>query len=976
MKKTLLLVAFIFFSVASLLAQGVPAGMKYQAVARDADGNVLGLKKVGLEIRLYAGGPAGDLVFEETHQVTTNVLGLFDVTIGQGVAKRNTLEEVNWSQYEVWMEIGIDEDGGEQFKTISTTKLLTVPYAFHAATAGNIVASPEQQLQFPEPDCSTDPCDCDGAYSEVKVYYFGENAVDIEVYGNSSLTNLITTFSGVNKGDLLTIDGSSTSIGTLYSKTYFRVINLAGETCITWFRTKCPTNSWPGATDDNRIVGLTFGDFTVFSRTDNETGTECSISDTNQDWHVGGNVVEADNNTMGTRNNQDVNFITNDIPRGILTKDGDLGIFNNVYLNTLGGNTINNGDFTVANEKSALFSGTLTADLATDLNASLNVDGPTNLQSSLNVNNNSSTVLSGSLLTQGNATFNQHVLLDNASLSSTNVSNGALVVNGGVGIGENLNVGGIAKFGGPVEFGGAVAITDVTESTSSATGALVVSGGVGIQKRLNVAGAAQVNNTFKVETNNVVSIPGGYDAGLTNTSKVGTGHIAHFRNSGDGSGILVQVGSGTPQNKNNFLTFLNSSGQIVGRIEGESSSSDLANNLGYQQDLEFAEEDIILESTAMAIVVAEGVMQTIELAGAIGSSTACVGFGACVTTPSPGEIAAAVAMEVIAIANIALQAANLAIAVENKQQFISLYMDEIGVTFASGAEDYAEYLPKLNLEDDFAPGEVVGMKNGYISKKTWEADRIMVISHNPAVLGGMPGTGEEDKYEMVAFLGQIPTMVMGKVNPGDYILPTGNGDGLGIAKHPDSMRPEDYKQILGVAWDGSKEGGLNMIKVAVGLNTNDLTDLVSKQNEEIETQKQKIEDQQEEIESLKDQMSILADLVPGFREAAGIEATHQGHDHTTEALAFEPGSIEQQAIDASANGEVIMIEVTRQHFEEGLELARKKLVDAGADLEKHPFWMQIDNDASYKDSVFKRVKSQMSESLHYHNDINKRMGQE
>jgi hypothetical protein len=976
MKKTLLLALLIIASAVSSFSQGVPSGMKYQAVARDADGKVLGLKKVGLEIRLYAGGPDGKLVFEEDHQVMTSVLGLFDVTIGEGVARTGTLEEVNWSAYEIWMEIGLDEDGGQNFKTISTTRLLTVPYAFHAATAGNIVTDLEEKIVFPEPDCSSDPCDCDGAYSEVKVYYFGENAVNIEVYGNSSLTNLITTFTDVNKGDLLTIDGTSTSIGSLYSKTYFRVTNLAGESCITWFRTKCPTNSWPGATDDNRIVGLTFGDFTVFSRTDEETGTECSISDTNQDWHVGGNVVEADNNTMGTRNNQDVNFITNDVTRGILTNDGDLGIFNNVYLNTISGNTINNGDFTVANEKSALFSGTLTADLATDLNASLNVDGPTNLQSSLNVNNNSSTILSGTLLTQDNATFNQQVLLDNASLSSTTVSSGALVVNGGVGIGENLNVGGIAKFGGPVEFGGAVAITDETESTNSSTGALVVSGGVGVQKRLNVDGAAQVNNTLIVETSNVVDIPGGYDADLTSTSNVGTGHIAHFRNSGDGSGILVQVGAGTPQNKNNFLTFINSSGQIVGRIEGESSSADLANNLGYQQDLSFATDDVTLEATALAIVIAEGVMQTIELAGAIGSSTVCVGLIPCVTAPSPGEIAAAVAMEVIAIANIALQAANLAIAETNKQQFISLYMDEIGVTFASGAEDYAEYLPKLNVEVDFAPGEIVGMKNGYISKNTWDADRIMVISHNPAVLGGMPGTGEEHKYEMVAFLGQIPTMVMGRVNSGDYILPTGNGDGLGIAKHPDSMRPEDYKQILGVAWEGSKKGGLNMIKVAIGLNTNDLTDLVNKQNEQIDAQKQKIDEQQEEIESLKDQMTILADLVPGFREAAGIEDTHEGHDHTTGVLAFEPGSIEQQAIDAAETGEIIMIDITRQHFEEGLELARKKLVDAGANLEEHPFWMKIDNDPSYKDSVFKRVKSKMDDTLHYHNDINKRMSQE
>lgn len=969
MKKSLLIVSFLITTVISLIAQGVPAGMKYQAVARDADGEILALKKVGLEIRLLTEGPKGKTVFAEVHQVTTNVLGMVNITIGEGKRKIGSLEEVEWSNDEIWMEVGLDQEGGENFATISTTKLLTVPYAFHAATADNILTSPEKQLVFPDPICATDVCDCNGSYTEVKVYYFGPNGVDIEVYGNSSLTTLITSFTGVNKGDLLVIDGTSTAIGALYSKTFFKITNLAGETCVNYFNTRCPTNSYPGALEDYKIVGKTFGSFTVFSRTDQESGTECTVSDTGQDWHVGGNIIEASNNTMGTRNNEDFNFISNDIPRGTFSKDGDLSIFNSVNLNTLGGQTFNNGDFTVTNLKSTLLSGELTVDLATDLNASLNVDGPSNLQSSLNVNNNSATQLSGTLLTQGNATFNQHVLLDNPALSSTTVTSGALVVNGGVGIGENLNVGGTAKFGGPVEFGGAVAITDITESTSATTGALVVSGGVGIGKRLNVDGAAQVNNTFKVETSNVIAIPGGYDPDLTDVAKVGTGHIAEFRNTGDGSGVLVQLGAGTPHNKNNFMTFINSTGQIVGRIEGENGAADLSNNRGYQDDIDFANDDITLESVALAIVVAEGVMQTIELAGAIGSSTACVGFGACVTTPSPGEIAAAVAMEVIAVANIALQTANLAVVVDNKNQFINTYMAEIGVTFASGAEDYAEYLPKLNEEDKFSPGQVVGMKNGYISKNTWDADRIMVISHNPAVLGGLPGSGEEHKYEMVAFLGQIPTMVIGKVTPGDYILPTGNGDGFGIAKHPDLMKMDDYNQILGVAWEASKNAGFNMINVAIGLNTNDLTDVVNRQNEQIKAQKA-------EIESLKDKMDILADLVPGFREAAGMEASHEAHDPVAEIVtSFPAGSLEQQAIDAADRGEMIMIEITREYFEEGLELARKKMLSAGVKIEGHPFWDKIDSDPSYKESVFKRTKAKMDETLHYHNDINKRLGQ-
>lgn len=921
MKKGSLLFIFMICSAVAMIAQVVPSGMKYQAVARDANGEILAMKQISLEIQLLTGGPEGKVSFSEIHQVTTNVLGLFDITIGQGKSKTGIINEVPWSSFDIWMNIGIDETGGQDFTNISTTKLLTVPYAFHAATADDLTTGEGAEKTAPF-------WKVNGNLMTLPLYHFvgTKDYNDLNFRTNDIVRMLISKDGDIFMANSLTV-GHNLTVG---NDAYIR------------------------------------RDLDVDRNADIEV-----------DVHIG--------QDLDVDRNANIDFDVHIGQDLVVDRDAEIGddltVKQNVNLNTVGGQTLNNGNFTVTNQKATLLSGTLTVDLATDLNASLNVDGPSNLQSTLNVNNGSSTNLSGTLLVQDDATFNEHVLLDNAALSSTSVTSGALVVNGGVGIGENLNVGGEAKFGGPVEFGGAVAITDETESTSATTGALIVSGGVGVGKRLNVDGAAQVNNTFKVETSNVVSIPGGYDADLTDSGKVGSGHIAQFRNTGDGSGVLVQVGAGTPHGKNNFITFLNSSGQIVGRIEGENGNSDFLNNREYQDDLDFADDDITLESVGLAITVAEGVMQTIELAGAIGSSTVCVGLVPCVTAPSPGEIAAAIAMEVIAIANIALQAANLAIVVDNKQQVIDTHVALQGITFASGAEDYAEYLPKFNLEDKFSPGEVVGMKNGYISKNTWDADRIMVISHNPAVLGGLPGGGEEHKYEMVAFLGQIPTMVLGKVTAGDYILPSGNGDGFGIAKSPERMRADDYNQILGVAWENSKNNTFNMINVAVGLNTNDLTDLVSEQSEQIKDQKEEIESLKAETESLRDQMSILADLVPGFKEAAGIEGSgiavdhDHDHDHGDEELSFAEGSFEQQVVDASERGEMIMIEITEQHFEEGLNLAKQKLLDAGQKLDDHPFWSKIESDASYKSSIFKKVKAKMDETLHYHNDINKRVRQ-
>ena len=56
--------------------------------------------------------------------------------------------------------------------------------------------------------------------------------------------------------------------------------------------------------------------------------------------------------------------------------------------------------------------------------------------------------------------------------------------------------------------------------------------------------------------------------------------------------------------------------------------------------------------------------------------------------------------------------------------------------------DYAEYLPKANPNEIFYPGDIVGIKGGYVTKKTDDADLIMVVSSRPIVLGNLPAKGD------------------------------------------------------------------------------------------------------------------------------------------------------------------------------------------------------------------------------------------
>ena len=139
MKKIIFnLVLFLFIS-SILSAQTVPQGINYQAVARSADGKLLSEKPISLRISLIANIERNAIVYSEIHQVKTNKYGLFDFVIGKGESQTDDFQEIPWESEQIWLEVAMDENAGEDYKVINTTKLLTVPYAFHAGSANELV---------------------------------------------------------------------------------------------------------------------------------------------------------------------------------------------------------------------------------------------------------------------------------------------------------------------------------------------------------------------------------------------------------------------------------------------------------------------------------------------------------------------------------------------------------------------------------------------------------------------------------------------------------------------------------------------------------------------------------------------------------------------------------------------------------------------------------------------------------------------
>ncbi len=124
MKKPTALIFAILISL-SVFAQN-NYGFKYQAIVRDANGNVNANANVNLEISIVQGKTDGDIVFFENHNITSNSLGLVNLTIGSENPENFSL--IDWANGPYFIKISIDgiEFGSSQF--------MSVPYALHANT--------------------------------------------------------------------------------------------------------------------------------------------------------------------------------------------------------------------------------------------------------------------------------------------------------------------------------------------------------------------------------------------------------------------------------------------------------------------------------------------------------------------------------------------------------------------------------------------------------------------------------------------------------------------------------------------------------------------------------------------------------------------------------------------------------------------------------------------------------------------------
>ena len=132
MKKINLMILLLII-IGSVAAQ-TPQSFKYQAVARNSDGEAIVNTTIGLKISLISDNISGTVVYSETFSPSSNNIGIINVNIGQGNVESGVFSDIDWGTDEYFLKVAMDVSGGSNYVDMGTTQLLSVPYSLYTAS--------------------------------------------------------------------------------------------------------------------------------------------------------------------------------------------------------------------------------------------------------------------------------------------------------------------------------------------------------------------------------------------------------------------------------------------------------------------------------------------------------------------------------------------------------------------------------------------------------------------------------------------------------------------------------------------------------------------------------------------------------------------------------------------------------------------------------------------------------------------------
>lgn len=150
--KRIIYFTFLLFLIPFTGWAQSPQAFNYQAAVRDGSGNVMANQNVAFQISILETNAAGNAVYVETHNASTNAHGLVTLAIGEGNLISGDFTNIDWGNDLHFIQVELDENGGTNFQLMGVSQLLTVPYAMHASTVENDMvddadADPTNEMQ-------------------------------------------------------------------------------------------------------------------------------------------------------------------------------------------------------------------------------------------------------------------------------------------------------------------------------------------------------------------------------------------------------------------------------------------------------------------------------------------------------------------------------------------------------------------------------------------------------------------------------------------------------------------------------------------------------------------------------------------------------------------------------------------------------------------------------------------------------------
>ncbi len=290
MKRTKLNLMSLLFTVimagaftACLMAQSVPMGINYQAVARDASGDELINRSIDVRLSIISGSPAGEVEWEEVHsEVTTSQFGLFNIIIGQGICSNGTVtsfEDIPWGDNLHFLKVEIKFDS--EYLTMGTMQFLSVPYALYA-----------QKSLEPGPQGPPGPAGDPASDDQVISYDPQSHILSLENDDNPvDLSGLINDADADpdNELQILNLSGNKLQIKTLSDSTLINTVDIDAS----------PVNEIQYLSIQGYRLSLSQGNFVTLP--DSVKDDDANPLNEIQDLHIEGNVLYITRNSDSTR---------------------------------------------------------------------------------------------------------------------------------------------------------------------------------------------------------------------------------------------------------------------------------------------------------------------------------------------------------------------------------------------------------------------------------------------------------------------------------------------------------------------------------------------------------------------------------------------------------------------------------------------------------------------------------------------------